>query len=70
MSELSFEKFDLPIPDSIKEHSQEKQQEIYDYLSSMDEKQKKAYRIAYDHLGTSFHIYRSNGFRDWLKSKT
>ena len=70
MSELSFEKFDLPIPDSIKEYSQEKQQEIYDYLSFMDEKHKKAYRIAYDHLGTSFHIHRSNGFRDWLKSKT
>jgi hypothetical protein len=28
MSELSFEKFDLPIPDSIKEYSQEKQ-ELY-----------------------------------------
>jgi hypothetical protein len=68
MSELSFEKFDVPISDSIKEYPQEKQQEIYDYLSCMDEKQKKAYRIAYDHLGTSFHIYRSNGFRDWLKS--
>jgi hypothetical protein len=70
MSELSFEKLGIPIPDSTKEYPQEKQQEIYDYLSSMDEKQKKAYRIAYDHLGTSFHIYRSNGFRDWVKSKT
>jgi hypothetical protein len=70
MSELSFEKLDIPVSNSVKEYSSEKQQEIYDYLNSMDEKQKKAYRIAYDHLGTSFHIYRSNGFKEWLKSKT
>jgi hypothetical protein len=66
---LSFEKLGIPIQDSIKEYPLEKQQEIYDYLISMDEKQKKAYKIAFEHLGTSFHIYRSNGFRDWIKCK-
>lgn len=39
------------------------------YLSSLNEQQLKAYNIAKRHLGTSFDVKRSNGYKDWLKSK-
>lgn len=64
-----FVNIELPIPEFVYTLSDEKQNEIYDYLSQLDDHQKKAYRIAYDHLGTSFNIYRSNGYKDW-KNKT
>jgi hypothetical protein len=32
----------------------------------MDDLDRKAYEIAYNHLGTSFNITRSNGFKQWL----
>jgi len=70
MSEQSlFQDLDIPIPPLVKMYSPEKQNEIYEYLKQMDNMQKKAYLIAYNHLGTSFNIYRSNGFKEWVKSK-
>jgi hypothetical protein len=35
-----------------------------------NEQQKKAYVIAYDHLGSSFNIYKSNGFKEWNTSQS
>jgi len=64
---LSFQEFNLPIPETVFTLSEEKQREIYEYLKQLDEHQKKAYIIAFNHLGTSFNIYRSNGFNDWKK---
>lgn len=55
----------IPIPQIVQSYSNEKQNEIYNYLSQLDEQQQKAYLIAYKHLGSSFNIYRSNGFKDW-----
>ena len=52
---------------SIKEEELKKQ--VYDYLNSLDEKDKIAYTIAMAHLGTSFNIVRSNGFSEWQKKK-
>jgi hypothetical protein len=37
------------------------------YLSQLDDKQKKAFEIAKNHLKTSFNIQKSNGFKIWLK---
>lgn len=39
------------------------------YLTSLNEQQRKAYNIAKRHLGTSFDIARSNGYKEWLKTK-
>jgi hypothetical protein len=39
------------------------------YIQSLSPKEKKAYLIARDHLGTSFHLEKSVGFLAW-KSKT
>lgn len=44
----------------------ERQQKIYEYMKSLDEKTKKAYTIAKDHLGSSFDIERSIDFNKWL----
>jgi hypothetical protein len=67
MSEkIDFSTLNMQIPEYItKTYSPEKQLEIFNYLSSLDDHQKKAYEIAFDHLGTSFSIMRSNGFKEW-----
>lgn len=68
-TESMFNNLDIPIPSLVKEYSSEKQTEIYEYLKQLDEIQKKAYLIAFKHLGTSFNICKSNGFKEWVKSK-
>jgi hypothetical protein len=67
--EIDFKSLNLPVSDLIKNYTKEIKKEIYDYLNEMDENNKKAYSIAYDHLGSSFNILRSNGFKEWKHSK-
>ena len=70
MSEVvNFETLNIQIPNIIKNYSLEKQREIYDYLSELDDINKKGYNIAFEHLGSSFDICRSNGFQKWKQSK-
>jgi hypothetical protein len=66
---IDFAATGLKIPAFVYTMPPEKQQEIYDYLIQLDDHNRRAYTIAIDHLGTSFNIYRSNGFKEWLKSK-
>jgi hypothetical protein len=42
---------------------------LQEYLASLNEKEKKAYEIARDHLGTSFQLEKSNGFLKWKKTR-
>jgi hypothetical protein len=56
---------DIPVPEIVYSYDLSKQQEIYDYLISLNELQKKSYLIAKTHLGTSFNIFKSNGFKEW-----
>jgi hypothetical protein len=67
--QVDFECLNMKYSDTIKTYSIEKQREIFEYLSRLDEHNRKAYDIAYCHLGTSFNIARSNGFKAWLASK-
>jgi len=70
MSEIDFKILNISIHDSIYKYPIEKQVEIFNYLNEMDEHDRKAYEIAFNHLGSSFNIYRSNGFKEWkLKKK-
>jgi hypothetical protein len=69
IQEIDFAALNVSIPESTKIYTIEQQKEIYQYLSEMDDHEKKAYEIAVHHLGTSFNIYRSNGFISWKKSK-
>ena len=66
---IDFTKLGLKIPALVYTMPPEKQKEIYDYLVQLDDHNRRAYTIAENHLGTSFNIYRSNGFNEWLKSK-
>jgi hypothetical protein len=66
MSEqVDFETLNMKIPELVKTYPLEKQREIFQYLSELDDLNKKAYEIAADHLGSSFNIFRSNGFKEW-----
>lgn len=41
--------------------------EITEYLNQLGEKEKKAFLIAKNHLGTSFNISKSIGYIQWKK---
>jgi len=43
--------------------------DIQQYLSELSEIHKDAVKIAEDHLGSSFDIIKSNGFKEWLSRK-
>jgi hypothetical protein len=64
-----FSSLNVKISDNVKAYSPEKQQEIFQYLSEMDEINRQAYNIAFNHLESSFDILRSNGFKEWKNSK-
>ena len=42
---------------------------LTEYISTLSEKEYKAYLIAESHLGTSFDLVKSNGYLKWLKSR-
>ena len=67
--ELDFESLKIRVSDNVKKYPYEKQKEIFEYLSEMDEIHKKAYSSAFDHLGSSFDVLRSNGYKEWKISK-
>ena len=67
--EARFKLLNIRIPESVKNCSLEKQEEVLEYLREMDDIHKKAYEIAFNHLESSFDILRSNGFQEWQKSK-
>ena len=62
-----FESLKLPISPKIYTLSEEDQALIFNYLNILTETEKICYKIAYQHLGSSFDILRSNGYSDWLK---
>jgi len=67
-----FKDVNLPIPTIVYSYDDNKQKEIYDYLMDLmnNEQQKKAYAIAFEHLGSSFNIYKSNGFKEWKANQS
>lgn len=66
---MNFSDLKLPIPDNIYKKNTEVQKNIYDYLLAMNDIQKEAYIVAYEHLGSSFNIIKSNGYNEWLQSR-
>jgi|UniRef100_A0A6C0DM09 hypothetical protein len=58
--ESQFEEVVQNSPDELREI-------IKSYFKSMTEMQKKSFLIAKDHLGTSFNIFKSNGFVNFEK---
>jgi hypothetical protein len=43
--------------------------DVANYISQMNELQRKAYLIAKHHLGTSVNIVKSNGYKEWQKGQ-
>lgn len=37
------------------------------YINEMNDKEKVAFKIASEHLGSSFNLIKSIGFQKWLK---
>lgn len=58
------------LPENFPTLPMELQEEIIQYLETMDNRQFKAYLIAKDHLGSSFNIFKSNGYKEWKNKKT
>lgn len=67
---VDFGSIGLPIPELIYKYPTEQQKYIFNYLKQLNDVEKTAYIIAQEHLGTSFNILRSNGFREWKKLNT
>lgn len=42
---------------------------LNEYIASLDDKALQAYHIAKSHLGSSFSLERSAGFKEWLKAR-
>jgi hypothetical protein len=39
------------------------------YLATLNDRELQAYHIAVDHLGMSFTMERSNGYKQWKKER-
>ena len=65
--ELNFNEVELQLPNNFEKYDKNVQSLIVQYLSQLDSIDKKAYKIAKEHLGSSFNIVKSNGFCDWKK---
>jgi hypothetical protein len=59
----------MPLPIHFENYDDDTQASIIEYISHLSEIEKKAYKIAYNHLGSSFNVVKSNGYNDWLKTR-
>jgi hypothetical protein len=62
--------YNIKLPNLFENYSLEIQENIVKYISELTPIEKKAYNIASEHLGSSFHLLRSNGYIEWNKSKS
>ena len=60
---------DIPLPINYENYDDDTQAAIIEYISHLSNIEKKAYKIAYNHLGSSFNVVKSNGYNDWLKTR-
>ncbi|NDA89672.1 MAG: hypothetical protein EBY20_02000 [Alphaproteobacteria bacterium] len=57
-------------PDNLEKYPEEVRQSIIKYLEQLGDKERIAYYIAKEHLGTSFDVVKSIGYLSWKKSQT
>ena len=56
-------------PDTSSTNNSEEEENFKSYISQLCEKEKIAYEIAKNHLGTSFSLKKSIGYKEWLKKQ-
>jgi hypothetical protein len=56
--------------DNLEKYPEEVRQSIIRYLEQLGDKERIAYSIAKEHLGTSFDIVKSIGYVTWKKSQS
>ena len=61
---------DLEVPMQVYFLPEATQRDVLEYLSTLTPIERKGYEIARNHLGPSFSIERSNGFKKWKKEKS
>ena len=66
---VNFDVLNIEIPEIVLIYSIEVQQDIFDYINQMVDESKKGYLIAKAHLGSSFNILKSNGYKEWKNKK-
>ena len=59
----------LPLPNNFDMLSPDVKELVIEYVNQLTEIEQKAYKIAKDHLGSSFNVVKSNGYCDWLKTR-
>jgi len=59
----------LLLPDNFETFNEDLKANLLQYFNQLDPIEKKAYKIAKEHLGSSFNIVKSNGYCDWLKEQ-
>jgi len=59
------EQFQIEMPQNANIYSLEKQEKMKNYLKQLDKHHIQAYKIAEEHLETSFNVFRSNGFNEY-----
>jgi hypothetical protein len=68
MSSMPKKKFTIKKKkENIKEKI-ESENPLETYIKSLDDKEQLAIKIAQDHLQSSFHMEKSNGYSNYLKS--
>lgn len=67
---IDFTVLHLPVADFVKTLPIDEQRLVFEYLNSLDEQHRIGYNIAFTHLGSSFNVVRSVGYKQWLKSRT
>ena len=60
---------ELPLPNNFENYDSDTQSSIIEYITHLSDLEKKAYKIAHNHLGSSFNVFKSNGYNEWLKTK-
>ena len=69
MNQSQIQIADLSLPDNFESLEPELKANLLQYLNQLDPIERKAYKIAKEHLGSSFNVVKSNGFCDWLRVK-
>ena len=68
MNQLQSATIGITLPDNFDTYDPDLKASIMQYLGQLDIIEKKAYKIAKEHLGSSFNLVKSNGYCDWIQA--